>query len=148
MPKDRDSIGSASSGGDACADDITEDVITFKKPTRRGSSKLAGGEQTASGTVGTDTIGTLGAVAADKSEADANVAGDQDRTVALLSLSKSKRARKGLRLGSSKLRGGAMRVCQPVSEEPAKSAPDSDGVLEEAPSNGETEASHQVVFGT
>ena len=42
----------------------------------------------------------------------------QDATVALLSLSKSKRARKGLRLGGSKLlRGGAMRVTKPAAAE-------------------------------
>lgn len=39
--------------------------------------------------------------------------------MALLSLSKSKRARKGLRLGggASKLRGGAMRVTKPTATE-------------------------------
>jgi len=139
--------------------DQTEDIITIKKSTRRRSAHLitpmdiTSAETNTSATAAAAAPAQMPAVAplapvleeaakpvaaalAKLPSAMPAIQENQEPTVALLSLSKSKRARKGLRLGSSMLRGGAMRVTKPANaeEEGTPSIPEEEPVVAAPPS--------------
>jgi len=99
-----DSVGSSIS-----MEDATEDIISIK-PRNKATDNHTSGEDTLGQPK--NSAGTIKETVIDPKTEPAV----QEPTVALLSLSKSKRARQGLRLGGSKLMGGAMRVQRPAKE--------------------------------
>ena len=141
--EDRSGSLESTSSGTSDTLDETADIITFKKSTRRRNiTPLDVSKDGFHNTEAKQSEPAAVETAVEKKEPatvtappvppvapvvsvmpaikEASASGSGDQTVALLSLSKSKRARKGLRLGGSKLRGGAMRVTRPsiVDETP------------------------------